>query len=254
MIQYSPPCAFRWFPACHIHPPSLPRVFRWLLWLLVDWGPPKTTTKFVFLIFLPLNSTVETMRQRPPPSLTSCTPSPQNIFRRLGRLSVGWYIPPSTGSHRKSRPRSSIYFYFFVPLFDPPKRRVNVLPHTFRPVASPLQHPIPRRHHRSVDCCVSPSRGRHPRLVSAHLSIFWCVPLGCPNQSIPPQRAQAQARPWRMIRWRGRAKPLGVGRCSDSSCVFVCLFVRQGARPQESLLIFYFCTYFLLLHDDSTVP
>ena len=104
--------------------------------------------------------------------------------------------PQTTGKcppPRKSRPQSSIYFYFFVPLFDPPKRRVNVLPHTFRPVASPLQHPIPHRHHRSVDCCVSSSRGRHPRPVSAHLSIFRCVPLGCPNQSIPPQRAQARA-------------------------------------------------------------
>jgi hypothetical protein len=34
-------------------------------------------------------------------------------------------------------------FLFFVALFDPRKRRVNVLPHTFRPVASPLQLPPP---------------------------------------------------------------------------------------------------------------
>ncbi len=50
-IKYCPPCAFHWFPACHIHPPSLPRVFGWLLCLLVDWGPPKTTTKFVPRIY-----------------------------------------------------------------------------------------------------------------------------------------------------------------------------------------------------------
>ena len=63
-------------------------------------------------------------------------------------------------------------------------------------------------------------------------------------------KTNREPRPWRMIRWRGRAKPLGVGRCSDSSCVFVCLFVRA---PDHRSLIFYFCTYFLLLHDDSTV-
>jgi hypothetical protein len=56
--------------------------------------------------------------------------------------------------------------------------------------------------------------------------------------------------PWWMIRWRGRAKPLGVGRCSGSSCVFVCLFVRAPGRKARrslylfftSVLIFYFCT------------
>ena len=52
-IQYRPPCAFRWLPSCPIHPPSLPRVFGWLLCLFIDWGQPKTTTNFVFLIFLP---------------------------------------------------------------------------------------------------------------------------------------------------------------------------------------------------------
>jgi hypothetical protein len=39
-------------------------------------------------------------------------------------------------------------FYFFIALFDPRKRRVNVLPHTFRPVASPLHLPPPHRWHR----------------------------------------------------------------------------------------------------------
>ena len=52
-IQYRPPRAFRWFPSCPIHPPSLPRVFGWLLCLFIDWGPPKTTTKFVILFFSP---------------------------------------------------------------------------------------------------------------------------------------------------------------------------------------------------------
>ncbi len=50
-IQYRPPCTFRWFSSCRIHPPLLPHVFGWLLCLFLDWGPPKTTTKFVFLFF-----------------------------------------------------------------------------------------------------------------------------------------------------------------------------------------------------------
>ena len=62
------------------------------------------------------------------------------------RLLVGCCVPPSTGSHRNSRPRSSIYVHFFVALFDPRKQRVNILPHTFRPVASPLQLHIYYRH------------------------------------------------------------------------------------------------------------
>ncbi len=42
--------------------------------------------------------------------------------------------------------------------------------------------------------------------------------------------------PWRMIRWRGRAMPLGVGWCSGSSCVFVCLFVRVLGRKATYVL------------------
>jgi len=120
-IQYRPPCAFRWLPSCPIHPPSLPRVFGWLLCSFIAWWQPKATTNFVFLIFLPLNSTVETMRQRPPPSSMSCNPFHQTMFHRLCRLLVGCCISPSTGSHQKSRPRRSLCFYFYVALFDPPK-------------------------------------------------------------------------------------------------------------------------------------
>jgi len=36
-----------------IYPPSLPRVFGWLLHSIVDWWPPMTTTNFVFHIFCP---------------------------------------------------------------------------------------------------------------------------------------------------------------------------------------------------------
>jgi hypothetical protein len=54
MTQYHTPCAFCWLSSCPIHPPSLPRVFGWLLCLVLNWGPPKTTTNFGFLIFCPL--------------------------------------------------------------------------------------------------------------------------------------------------------------------------------------------------------
>ncbi len=64
----------------------------------------------------------------------------------LSQILVGCCVPPSTGSHQNSRPRRSLYFYFFIALFDPRKQRVNVLPHTFHPVASPLQLPPHRRH------------------------------------------------------------------------------------------------------------
>jgi hypothetical protein len=76
---------------------------------------------------------------------------------------VGCCVPPSNGSHRNSRFRRSLYFYYFVAALDPPKRRVNVLSHTFLPVASPLPCPPPHcLRHRSVGCCVSLSSGSHP--------------------------------------------------------------------------------------------
>ena len=98
-IQYRPPCAFHWFPSCPIHPPSPLRLFGWLLCLFINWGLPKTTTKFVFLIFLPPILMAETMRQRPPPSSTSCAPFHQTIFRQLCRLLVGCCVSPFTGSN-----------------------------------------------------------------------------------------------------------------------------------------------------------
>ncbi len=149
-------------------------VFGLLLCLFLNWGPHKTTTNFVFLIFLPLDSTVEMMWQHPPPTSMSCTPSPQNIFHRLGWLSVGCGVSPSTGSNWKSRPRRSLYFYFFIALFDPPKWRANVLPHMFRLVSLPLQHPIHHQHHRLVGCCVPSSNGSHPRYFDG---CHWGTPI-----------------------------------------------------------------------------
>jgi len=47
--------------------------------------------------------------------------------------------------------------------------------------------------------------------------------------------------PWRMLPWRGRAMPLGVGRRSGSSCVFVFLCCACGWK------LVGLCTYFLVL-------
>ena len=193
-IQYRPPCAFCWLPSCPIHPPSLPCVFGWLLCLFVDWGPPKTTTNFVFLIFLPPISMAESMRQRPPPSSTSCAPFHQTIFRRLCRLSVGCCVSPSTGSNRKSRPRNSLSIFIFSSLYSPPpndrqtssptrsaqSRRLSNVPSTADIIVW-LVVAFLHRMAATQDRC------------SAHLSIFRWVPLGRPNQGIPPQRAQARA-------------------------------------------------------------
>ncbi len=171
------------------------------------------------------------MQQHPPPSSTSCTPSPQTIFRRLGRLLVRCCVSPSTGSNRKSRPRLSLYYYFFVALFDPPKWRANVLPHTFHPVASPLQHPIHHRHHRSVGCCVPSSNGSRPRPLLRPFLNFSMGAIGAPQSTYSaaaspspgvrrlhktnrkPRRLDSG--PWQMIQWRGRAKALGVGWCNS---------------------------------------
>jgi hypothetical protein len=43
----------------------------------------------------------------------------------------------------KLKAPSHYLFQFFRRSIHPPKRWVNVLPHMFRPVTSPLQHPPP---------------------------------------------------------------------------------------------------------------
>ncbi len=81
------------------------------------------------------------MRSSSTNTLSTCALSPPTIPYRPDRLSVGCCVPPSTEGHLNPRPHPSLYFHFSVALFDPPKRRVNVLPHTFSPVVSPYQFP-----------------------------------------------------------------------------------------------------------------
>ena len=57
---------------------------------------------------------------------------------------LSWYVYDAAQVIPSKLKTPLLYlFYFFIALFDPRKRRVNVLPHTFRPVASPLHLPPP---------------------------------------------------------------------------------------------------------------
>ena len=107
----------------------------------------------------------QTMRQQPPLSSSPCAPSPKYMSHHFGQLLVGCCIPPSSRAIEIPGPIALSIYICFAALFDPPKRRVSVLPHTFRLVEFPLQRPTRHRHHRSVDCCVLSSRGSHPRPV-----------------------------------------------------------------------------------------
>jgi hypothetical protein len=60
------------------------------------------------------------------------------------------------------RPRCILIFFIFCRSIRRPKQWDNV-PHTFCPVASPLQRPPHRQRHLSVGCCVPPSNGGHLR-------------------------------------------------------------------------------------------
>ena len=153
----------------------------------------------------------------------------------------GCCVPPSSRSHRNQRPGPSLYFYFFAALFNPPKRRVSVLPHTFHLVAFPLQRPTHHQHHCSVDCCVSSSRGSHPRPVlrpSLNLSMGAILapqtsesvavsanPCTCHLQLTHREPWHHNLGPWRMMPWRVTAKPLWVGWCTDGSVDTMLVFV-----------------------------
>jgi hypothetical protein len=120
------------------------------------------------------------MRQRPPPSSMSCDPFHQTIFRRVCRLSVGCCVPPSTGSHRKSRPHRSLFFIFMSLYSTPPNDGK-----TSSPTRSALSHRLSN---------VPPSTEIITRLVvmflhrmaatqdrcSVHLSLFAGCHCGAP--------------------------------------------------------------------------
>ena len=161
-IEYCPPCIPRRSRVLSYPYPVVPASNS--VGCCVSWsiGGRLNRDEFCFIYFLPPTSMAEKMRQRPPPSSSPCAPSHLTISHRFGRFLVGCCVSPSTVSHRNSWRRRPLYFNFFCRSIRRPKRRVNVLPHTFRPFASLLQRPPHRRRHCSVGCCVDPSNSSHP--------------------------------------------------------------------------------------------
>ena len=142
------------------------------------------------------------------------------------RPTFGWLLRPTIQRKpSKLKVPSLSIFNFFVAASDPPKRRVNVLSHTFLPVSSPLPCPPHCLRHRSVGCCVSSSSGGHPSPVLRPSPNFSMGAIGAPQSRDPaaaspspgvwrlnktnrePRRLNSG--PWRMIRWRGRANRWG---------------------------------------------
>ncbi len=154
------------------------------------------------------------------------TPKMRQTFGWLLRLAI-------QQSHRNPRPHRPLYFLFLCRSIRHLKRWAKVLPHAFRPCASPLQCPSHRRHHQSVGCHVFLSNGGHLRLVLRPSPNFSLGAISGPitrgpnaaraspgTRHLPkahwePRRCDSG--PCRMLPWRLMAKPLGVGRCSDSS-------------------------------------
>ena len=144
-IQYRPPCAFCWLPSCPIHPPLLPCVFGWLLCLFVDWGPPKTTTNFVFLIFCPLfrwpNRCASVLLHRQRPALP---------FTTLYSVDCAnsWLVvvsPHPLEAIKNRGPVTLSLFLFFRRSIRPPQMTGKRPPPHVPPsrVASPTSHPPP---------------------------------------------------------------------------------------------------------------
>ena len=124
------------------------------------------------------------MRPQTPLLSSPCAPSPQNIFHRFGRFLVGCSVLPSSRSHRNPRPRRpSLSLFFFL--------RSNRTRSS--PAASPIKLPPCRRHHRSVNCCVDPTSGSHPRPVLRPSLIFQWAPFQCPKQGNPQHRTRTWA-------------------------------------------------------------
>ncbi len=146
------------------------------------------------LIFLPLNSTVETMRQRPPPSSTSCDRFQKTIYSvncADSRLVV--VSPHPLEAIKNQGPVAlSVFIFTLLNLTTPNDGQ------TSSPTRSALSHHLSN---------VLSSAEIIVRLVvafllqmaatqdqcSVHLSIFCWAPLGRSNQGIPPQRARARA-------------------------------------------------------------
>ncbi len=143
-------------------------------------------------------------------------------------------------SPTKIKARKLYLFLFFRPSIRPPQTTGKCPPPHVPPgrVSSATSHPPPTPSLRWLLCIFierqAPKTGVRPSLNFSMCAIG--VPQSIYSAAASPSlgvrclhKSNREPRPWRMIRWRGRAKPLGVGRCSDSSCV--CVFVCEGAWP-----------------------
>ncbi len=147
-----------------------------------------------FYLFLSNNLMAQTMRQQPPLSSSPCAPSPKNISHNFGRI---WLVVASSQPAEAIKiqgPVAHRSLYFFFRLSNRrPKWRVNVLPKRSSSTASPIKLPPCQRHHRSVNCCVDPTSGSHPRPVLRPSLIFQWAPFQCPKQGNPQHRTRTWA-------------------------------------------------------------
>ena len=122
------------------------------------------------------------------PIVIALHPIAPTVYHRRGRLLAGCCVPPSSGSHRNSRPRRTLYFNFFRRSICRPKRQVNVLPTRSAPLI-PATDTIVRL------VVVSNQRvaATQDRCSAAHLSIFRWVQFRRPKQGNPPQCARSRA-------------------------------------------------------------
>ena len=160
------------------------------------------------------------------------------------RPTFGWLLRLAMQQEpSQSEAPSPSPFLFFRRSIRHLKRWANVLQHTFRPCASPLQCPPPHRNHRSVGCCFEQSSSGHSRPVLRPSRNIQMGAILAPQRRGPNvaraspdagrlHQAHREPRcrdsvPWRMMPWRGRrAKPLGGRVSSGSSCV-LCFFVGE---------------------------
>ena len=181
-----------------------------------DWRPPKDTTNFAIFFFLP------EIRWR-----KRCNGNLLYYLRPALRL---FQIYPNDASDfwlvvASPHPAEAIETQAPVSIHRP-NQRVNVL--TTRSTRWHLlsNSPPHRKHHRSFDCCVNPTSGGHPRpvlrpslnysmgAISAPQTRGSNAARASPNagglQKTHREPRRCDSGPWRLLPWRGRAKPLGV--------------------------------------------
>ncbi len=133
-----------------------------VLCVIVDWRQPNAKTIF----FCPL---LRGRHDAPAssPIVITLHPIAPTVYHHRGQLLAGCCVPPSSGSHRNSRPCRTLYFYFFRRSIYRPKRQVNVLPTRSAPLIPTTDTIV-----RLVDVSNQRVAATQDRCSAAHLSIF----------------------------------------------------------------------------------